>query len=76
MDSSLETDQGSNGWTAVWKQIREVMVDNSLETDQGSNDWTAVWKQIREVMVGQQSGNRIREVMVWDRQQSGNRSGK
>ena len=71
MDSSLETGQGSNDWTAVWKQVREVMVgqqsgnrsgkywlDNSLETDQGSNGWTAVWKQVREVMVGQQSGNR------------------
>ena len=58
MDSSLETDQGSNGWTAVWKQVREVMVGQHLETGQGSNGWTAAWKQVREVMVGQQSGNR------------------
>ena len=26
VDSSLETGQGSNGWTAVWKQIRKVMI--------------------------------------------------
>ena len=61
LDFSLETGQGSNGWTTVWKLIKPLVGQQSGNC-------------FREVLLVQRPGLQITEVMFG--QQSGNWSGK